>query len=802
METASTSSQASSPAADSSAPVSGGCPATQPGGRFRLSLGSSLICALLVLVFTHAPQETIAGSGSGSTATTADTGSGSGSGSGGVGIETLPGRRWHNGVGDGVDNLWTTVENWWACNLDGVGIRAANAVTSFPTVIDPVYFDGGSRFPNTVMGADFTVLSINTAPPLIQGFVGSPFIGPLSIGGNNTLTITGDNAIDVSNPATGSLATGLVTISVSSLVFTSATPTITANNPDGVLITSPITSAGVLTKAGTSSLTLTGTSAYTGATHVAAGSLIVNGALTDGDSFTVDRGAMLAGTGTMTPAVDQSFLINGALSVGDPLVAPTPSILSLTTSGAGSIVMGVGSAIVVDLFTGAGLGNNTAISTAADQLNLHGHLDASAGGTLVIGNPNAMTAFAIGDQWKVLELNSAGPNAGSITGNLAVDSRMLGLAYGLAGSLDQTTGIYSIVDYRAQTTATDSGLPMANAQGQMLINAGNTVTNDLNNHLFNLRAGGGEEDSDGSIASSMDDGVVVGQGDGSEDPIARKIKRSRQWEVFTTVNYGNVRLSAIGGQAGVQVSAWAPSIGIERHLSRGLALGFAASFLTSDQNYTGGLGSLHLEGPALSAYISFVRKNYWSSLLYSFGTYEMDSRRNPGFAFPMAFGTTRTYTNSVQYNTGWNFRFQNDTLVTGPFAGIDYLHGSVDAYSETGGGLAALRYGKQSYESLVSRVGWSASKKIQTDWATITPQVLLSYERQNLKNNGTSVALINAPFSASGGNQSPGQDYMVAGAGVNFQFTDRLNVLLSYQGQFFRNNQEAHFGSVRIGYSF
>lgn len=797
----STPSHASPAPEDSPEPVTEVRPATQRAHRFRPSLGSTLICVLLFLVLTHAPQNIIAGSGSGSTATTGSS-SGSSSGSGGGGIETIPGRRWQDGLGNVADNLWTTVENWWAQNLYGANIRAGNAVTPLPTAIDPVYFDGGSSFSNTILGADFTVLSINTAPPLIQGFVGSPFIGPLSIGGNNTLTITGDNAIDVSNPATGSLATGLVTISVSSLVFTSATPTITANNPDGVLITSPITSAGVLTKAGTSSLTLTGTSAYTGATHVAAGSLIVNGALTDGASFTVDRGAMLAGTGTMRPAVDQSFLINGALSVGDPLVAPTPSILSFTTSGAGSIVMGVGSAIVVDLFTGAGLGNNTSVSTAADQLNLHGHLDASAGGALVIGNPNAMTAFAIGDQWKVLELNSAGPNAGSITGNLAVDDRPLGLAHGLAGSFDQTTGIFSIVDYRAQTTATDSGLPIANAQGQMLVNAGNTVTNDLNNHLFNLRAGGGEEDSDGSIASSLDDGVIVGQGDGPEDPSARKIKRSRQWEIFTTVNYGNVRLSAIGGQAGVQVNAWAPSIGIERHLSRGLALGFAVSFLTSDQNYTGGLGSLHLEGPALSTYVSFVRKNYWSSLLYSFGTYEMDSRRNPGFAFPTAFGTTRTYTNSVQYNTGWNFLFQNDTLVTGPFAGIDYLHGSVDAYSESGGGLAALRYGKQSYESFVSRVGWSASKKLHTDWATITPQVRLSYERQNLKNNGTSVELINAPFSASGGNQSPGQDYLVAGAGVNFQFTDRLNVLLSYQGQFFRSNQEAHFGSVRIGYSF
>jgi outer membrane autotransporter protein len=156
----------------------------------------------------------------------------------------------------------------------------------------------------------------------------------------------------------------------------------------------------------------------------------------------------------------------------------------------------------------------------------------------------------------------------------------------------------------------------------------------------------------------------------------------------------------------------------------------------------------------------------------------------------------------VQYNTGWNFRFQNNTLLTGPFAGIDYLHGTVDAYSETGGGAAALRYAEQSYESLVTRVGWSASKKIKTDFASITPQVRLSYERQNLENNGTSVALLNAPFTAAGGNQSPGQDYLAAGAGVNFAFNDQLSVLLSYQGQFFRSDMSAHLGALRLSYQF
>lgn len=351
-------------------------------------------------------------------------------------------------------------------------------------------------------------------------------------------------------------------------------------------------------------------------------------------------------------------------------------------------------------------------------------------------------------------------------------------------------------------SALSSGLPIANAQGLMLLNAGQTATNDVNNHLFNLIAGDGDEAANEGLATALYDGVIMGEGDGPEEPIALKVERSRQWELFTTVNYGNVNLSAIGGQAGVQVDAWAPGVGVQRHLSRGLALGFSASFVTSEQTYTGGLGSLDLEGPALSGYLTFVRKNYWNSLLYSFGTYDMGSERNPGFGFPTAFGSTRAYTHSVQYNTGWNFRFQNNTLVTGPFAGIDYLHGSVDAYNETGGGAAALRYNRQSFESLVTRVGWSVSKKLKTSWASITPQVRLSYERQNLKNNGTSVELLNAPFSANGGNQSPGQDYLVLGAGVNFAFNDQWNLMLGYSAQFFRQDQQSHFGSLRVGYRF
>ncbi|WP_395746032.1 autotransporter-associated beta strand repeat-containing protein [Prosthecobacter sp.] len=581
---------------------------------------------------------------------------------------------------------------------------------------------------------------------------------------------------------------------------------------DGTVLT--ITGGGVVNVSGTgisgasanSDLVVDGTtmvvsadSDYNGPTTVQNQAAFVANAAVTTTRFDLSRDSTLSGTGGITTGVDQSIFINGTLTAGDPAVAPTATVFSLTTSGTGAVVMGTDSMIRLDLFSGAGQGSNLSNAAAADSVNLHGKIDATAGGTVVVGNPNGMTGFHGGDQWQLFQLNSADANAGGFIGDLALNDSSLHLASGFAGHLDQSTGVFSIID-------TNGGLELAAVEGQALVSGGNTVTSDLNGHLFNLRSGGGEEGS-GSIAASLDEGVIVGEGDGDpskkDSPIAKRVPRSRQWEVFATVNYGNVKLNPMRTQSGVQVDSWASGAGIERHFTKGLTVGFAASFLQSTQGYTGNTGSLYLEGPALSAYVSYVRGGFWNSLLYSFGTYQMDTTRNPGAPFPTAYGSTRTYTHSVQYNTGWNFRFQNNTLVTGPFVGVDYLHGSVDAYSETGGGLAALRYSAQSYQSLVSRVGWSASKQIKTRFATVTPQVRLSYERQNIRsNNGTSVSLINVPFTSVGGGQTPGQDYLVAGLGVSLAFTDRFSLMLSYQGQFFRHDLQAHFGSVRFSYQF
>lgn len=532
--------------------------------------------------------------------------------------------------------------------------------------------------------------------------------------------------------------------------------------------------------------------------------LAVNaGATLRGDgALTVSSTGTLAGDGTVQMAQDQNMYISGAISVGNPATeaALTGQQLSLTTSGTGAIVMGAGSVILVDLFSGAGAGDNTAQAAAADQLNLNGTLDATAGGTLVLRSPNGLTGFSAADKWQVINLNGG---AGTITGTLAVDASALSLAAaGFSGTFDSTTGVFSLIDHRPELSMM-SGLSMANAEMLGIIAAAQTATTDVNGHLFALRNGDGEdEESDGSIGAALDFGVVTGEGDGPESPMAQRIPRSHQWQVFATVNYGNVRLNPINAQAGLQADTWASSVGIDRRIARGLTLGFAATFLQSTQNYTSGLGSMHLEGPTLSTYLAYARKGVWASLMYSFGDYDLGTFRNPGFGLPVANGGTTAYVNSVQFNTGYNFYSQDRTFITGPFIGIDYLHGSVDAYAETGGGVGALAYGRQSFDSLVTRVGWSAAKRIHTNWAEITPQFRLSYERQNIHNNGTSVQSIIVPISAAGGNQMPGRDYMVIGGGINFQITPSFSILLNYQTQVFRDSMTSHFGSIRLGYKF
>lgn len=170
-----------------------------------------------------------------------------------------------------------------------------------------------------------------------------------------------------------------------------------------------------LIKAGGGTQTLTGDSSLSiGGTTVSAGVLEVNNTTGTGlgtGNVTVNAAGTLAGKGTVASATG-TMTVNGAVSVGSAGDTAGASF-SVTNNG---ITINAGGAISVDLFSGAGAGDNSGTAAAADVLNvLTTNVVLNAGAVLNIGNPNGMTAWALGDKWKVI--NWSTPPTGALTVN-------------------------------------------------------------------------------------------------------------------------------------------------------------------------------------------------------------------------------------------------------------------------------------------------------------------------------------------------------------------------------------------------
>ncbi|QJR15134.1 IPTL-CTERM sorting domain-containing protein [Usitatibacter palustris] len=182
---------------------------------------------------------------------------------------------------------------------------------------------------------------------------------------------------------------------------------------------------GGLTKAGASSLLLAGTSTYSGATNVSAGSLIVNGSIVS--PVSVASGAVLTGGGVV-----------GATNVaGGGTLAPGAAIGNLRT---GNLTLAAGSTLQVDL-------NGPTPGTQHDQVSVTG--TAALGGatlTVTLGfTPVLGQVFTI--------INNDGADA--VTGTFA------GLPEGSILTVGATQFYVSYAGSGNDVTLTAAGLPGA-----------------------------------------------------------------------------------------------------------------------------------------------------------------------------------------------------------------------------------------------------------------------------------------------------------------------------------------------------
>lgn len=307
-----------------------------------------------------------------------------------------------------------------------VVIRAGNVVLS----------GGGTGYTDISVGADTTALGANNGIATTATVtIGSSGNANLDLAGFNQSVVAalkGANAAVIGNSSTTADSTLRLT-GTSTLA-----PTVQDTLGSGTRKTALAIDGGTVTIANANT--------YTGGTTVTGGStLIVDntaGSATGGGSVTIDAGGTLAGSGTITAAANQLIIANGNL-VGGPATSPIAAVdLDLATSGTGSTLLGAGSILHLDLFGdgstfGAGFGNQAATTTAADLLRLTGALTIASGATLKLGNPNAQTAWAAGDVFRLFDWT----NLTGLSGTFNVDAVDLNLAPTL--SLD-TSNLYTL----------------------------------------------------------------------------------------------------------------------------------------------------------------------------------------------------------------------------------------------------------------------------------------------------------------------------------------------------------------------
>ena len=319
------------------------------------------------------------------------------------------------GAGANENNLAITMSNTAGRALFGPANTYAGQTSIRNGIVEAsVLADGGTA---SSLGTG----ALNTVIDMGGSTVATP-VGTLRYTG--TANSTSNRVINLANSSTSTAITGVIENNgAGTLVFTNVF-TSTGTNTTGTRTlrlagtntgTNQIAGIGnngangtIIEKTGTGTWAITGNSAHAGGSNVLNGTLLLSnssGSGTGTGSVTVSTGATLGGTGRSAPAANGSVTLTGAtLSVGDStLSAVTASMLTIETSGTGSLSLLSASTIALDLIAGAGTGDHTLDALTADRLVVLGAVTLGVDATLRLGNPMGLSSFAVGDAWRLFD---------------------------------------------------------------------------------------------------------------------------------------------------------------------------------------------------------------------------------------------------------------------------------------------------------------------------------------------------------------------------------------------------------------
>jgi Protein of unknown function (DUF1194)/Autotransporter beta-domain len=268
------------------------------------------------------------------------------------------------------------------------------------------------------------------------------------------------------------------------------------------------------------------------------------------------------------------------------------------------------------------------------------------------------------------------------------------------------------------------------------------------------------------------------------------------WEIYGTLFYVEQETDAKSSRLATgapiilfpstDTETFGGTVGIDRRLTPEWLLGFAFTASNSDVSVGGVGANADIDGYYLTPYVSYVRgdvfagADYYFDALYSFGSqsYDID---NVG-----AIGDTDGNTHSIQANTG--LKFKSGSIKHGPFVGLRWLTGDIDAYTANPGGAVP----GTDFDSFVSRLGYEIATTVPMSGGMLMPYANVTWEHEF---EDESVLVGGVPVSIAD------EDTLVLGVGVAANLANGWTLQTEYEGRF-GDDITQHYVGLRVGYEF
>jgi outer membrane lipase/esterase len=243
----------------------------------------------------------------------------------------------------------------------------------------------------------------------------------------------------------------------------------------------------------------------------------------------------------------------------------------------------------------------------------------------------------------------------------------------------------------------------------------------------------------------------------------------------------------------------------------GLAGGYSHIGSEFQRNINVSGGSVDANVYNLSLFTSYDIENFYVDGSFTYGWSDYDIERgvvimsnnsaSPGGSDRVA----KSDPNGKQYSVGLGFgyNYQYDAFTLRPYARLDYYHGNIGSYNETGAFGLNLVVDEQNFESLQSLFGAQLSYASSHSFGVIIPQVNFGWHHEFVDRSRT----INARYTADVNNNlltaltdSPDQDYFTIGTGVSSVLQGGTQLFFNYQALlgYRRVNSHGFTGGVRI----